>query len=117
MGRMDYVRPMASSFALASLIGRIPWFLVAITAVVLAISRWQRHPTVSMLVTVGVVIQVLTSLSFAVTTPMLASGGNHNMVGLVSAGIGLVSTIGYGCIVAAVFVGRSTGAEPPQQRW
>jgi hypothetical protein len=101
--------------ALGSLVTSIPSVLVDITLLVVAMSRWNRHPRISMLAcTSGVlmlVLDVLVRAVFAILPLKLRESGHsttemgviYSVMGGVS---GLAHAVAIGLLVAAVFSDR-----------
>jgi hypothetical protein len=94
--------------SIASFLASVPFFGVWVVALVLAVSRWNKHPTASALVVVGGCIQVVAALSrFVVPTVISALGiSDRDGYTLAFSVIGVVSTGGLACVVAAVFADR-----------
>ncbi len=93
---------------------QLPSLLVSLAAIVFAAVRWSRHPMASLLVVLGAGISLLARAT-AVVLPRVLSG---DRLWWVYAAQGLVGTLGWAMVVAAVFVDRARpGTEPPAQRW
>lgn len=101
-----------------SVLASLPGLLVDLVAVVLAVARWGRHPVVSLLVTVGIGLHLAGRVSYWLAPLALSADGGTSGLRLFFAGAGLVSTVGSGLIVAAVFTERPVAsAEPLESRW
>lgn len=99
---------------------QIPIFVILIVGIVLAISRWERHPQVSLLALIGLGILLLQRLVggfLNVWLPMRMTTGTMSVTSmgwlmsarnLISA---LLAAVAYGLIVTAIFRGRNSGAE------
>ena len=95
------------STSLLSAVWVCPWLVLWVVAGVLAGARWNRHPTVSALVVTASALHVLGSLAQAVMPMAMMERGVEPMaMGLVSGFASLISLVGSGCLVAAVFAGR-----------
>jgi len=101
---------------LTSLAWSIPFYVLYLVAAVIAIVRWSRHPSASLLVLLAVIVLTLTAL-FGDTAFTLAlhtredSGWSNEKLGSVMAALRLVrnvlTTVGLALLVSAVFTGRS----------
>jgi hypothetical protein len=98
-----------SLVSLVSLVPQVLSFLVHAAAIVLAVSRWQRHPTVSLLVVVASGLDLMLR-AFYVVAPRVVPPED---LSLVFAASGLVGVLASGMLLAAVFAERGTGTEPP----
>ena len=105
---------------LSSLLTSVPSLIVDVALIALAVSRWNRHPRVSMLAaTSGVVLLVLDVVgrAFFAMLPAWASqqGRSVSELGVVFAAAGLVSSglhaIAMGVLVAAVFAERGAARQ------
>jgi hypothetical protein len=114
---MDHVAPILSAYVTAA-----PVYVVMIAGLVVALVKWRAHPRVCALAAGGFGVMLLTSLlgtAVAVTLPIswMESGKTHAEVGLAMGTIGLVrnvfTAIGWGLLVAAVFVDRKPAAQSP----
>lgn len=102
---------------ISQVLGNLPFFLILLVAAVLAISRWDKHPTVSLLVVTAVGIEVVARVA-GMALPMILQRSNYdigNTMWIVYGITGLVSNIGLGCLVAACFMDRATKSGPPPQ--
>jgi len=98
-----------------SLAWSIPFYIIYLVAAVIAIVRWSRHPSASLLVLLAVIVLTLTAL-FGDTAFTLAihacedSGWSNEQLGSVMAALRLVrnllTTVGLVLLVSAVFAGR-----------
>lgn len=93
----------------------LPYLVIDVVALSLAVARWSRHPMASMFLSVGVVLRVVSMLSNVVFTRALA--GDMTQMGVVFALSGLVSAAGYALTVVAVFSDRQKGDEAPRRMW
>jgi hypothetical protein len=100
---------------------KIPYFAVLVVGIVLAFSRWDRHPQVSLFALIGLgilLVQGLVGGFLNVWLPMrITSGGMSvaNMGWLMSARnllSALLAAVAHGFLVAAIFRGRPFSAEP-----
>ena len=98
-----------------SVLASLPFYAMWVVAFVLAVSRWNKHPTVSSLVVTAGALQVIASLErFIVPMGVQRFGlADRDAMTLAFAGLGLVSTAGGACLIAAVFSERATRADPP----
>ena len=101
---------------LSLLVQDIPVMLVLLIGMVLAIVFWSRHPGVSRLTLIALLLflarQLLGPLvSLWLTLNQRPLGGDARGLGFAMLGIGIVSSviqaIGYGLLLAAVFAGRN----------
>ena len=102
------------SILLGSLLTRLPLLLVWLIGIFVAVTRWDRHPRASLLVTVGLAIQLVLGLldvGFNALVPSLAEARIAVPLAVVygaySAVRSLISAAGWGLVLAAVFVDRS----------
>jgi hypothetical protein len=96
---------------------RVPYFIMLVLAVVVAVARWSRHPLASALLTVGCLTDVVLQLFGAFVIPALAQGDSQKMM-LLFALNSLVGTLAFGLVILAVFVDRkSDGTTAPRVRW
>ncbi len=102
---------------LYGLFSALPHLAVDLVALVMAIARWTKHPTVSMLVTVSVLISFVVRALYMVGPRLLATELGGTSMQLFFAGASFVSALGGALMVAAVFSERRDGTEPPAQRW
>jgi len=91
--------------------------LVDLAAIVVAIARWQRHPTVSMLVVVSMIIALVIRGGYFVLPRVIDLAGGSNTYMLASGALSLVGTLNFALLVVAIFIERGTPADPPAQRW
>ncbi len=88
----------------AVLLSLLPALLVDLGGLGLALARWSRHPTASLLAALGLVLRLPASLSWVWLMRSELDGTSR---ALVSGGLGFVSQLGMALVVAAVFVGRA----------
>jgi hypothetical protein len=94
---------MTSSFSMLAL---FPALVVEGIAIAIALSRWQRHPNVSMLVTVGMILRIGATIGTTVAFPLLHE--RTSMVGLIYGAGNLVGMVGLALVIAAAFADRPT---------
>jgi len=105
------------SESLLGLVSGLPYLVIDVVALALAVSRWNKHPTVSMFVAVGVAIQLFVRGLYLVGPSLMRSfGGVENMRLFFALG-SVIGSVGSALIIAAVFAERRDAAGPPQQRW
>ena len=96
------------------MLAAVPFYGLWVVALVLAVSRWSKHPTVSALVVTAGALQIVASLGrFLVPLMIDRAGIEREGMTMLFAGLGVISTAGLGCLVAAVFSERDTRADPP----
>lgn len=101
-------------FGLTQLLSNLPFLAICIVAGALAVARWDKHPTASVLVVTGVGIQLMTRVAgIALPMVMTREGMPTSSLGLLYGAVGLVGSIGFACLVAAIFVDRDTRNGPP----
>ncbi len=108
---------------LSSLAWVVPAFIVGITGLVLAISRWSRHPQASLLVTLGIgvslVTHVIQMVLYALVLPKLMASTGHANAGLVYGITGFVFSLFYQAgvllLILAAFANRKPAAPPQRQ--
>ena len=101
----------------SQVLSNLPFLGVYLVAGVLAVARWDRHPTVSALVVTSAVIAVVARAAI-IALPMAMRGSGLQTTTIMSIAYGitsLVSTVALGCLVAAVFADRSTKTGPAPQ--
>lgn len=112
--------------ALATLAARLPMYVVWIVAIALAVSRWERHRTVSLLVLISVVVELVLSVvgilvAMALPTWMLREGMASSQVGTAMSVVGLVqsliSAVCWGLVIGAVFIDRRRGSSESAGRY
>ena len=102
-----------------------PVLLAYVAGIILAVARWQRHPTVSMLVLIACLLGlVVTPLPGAIQVWLVQSQSAQGMAQLswVFSLIGILSSLVhaliYGLLLAAAFQGRASRflepAAPPR---
>ncbi len=84
--------------------------LLTLALMGVALARWQRHPRASMFALTAAVLGLVTH-GLSLVAPRLVPS---EVVLLVMQGIQLVSAVGYGLMVAAIFVDRpdASGGNP-----
>lgn len=105
------------SEALLAAVASLPYLVIDVVALVLAVARWNKHPKVSMLVAVATALQLLVRGLFMVGPLLMARLGGPPSLHLFSALASLLGAVGLALLVAAVFAERPDPAGPPQQRW
>ncbi|MFZ5439924.1 MAG: hypothetical protein ACOZQL_07930 [Myxococcota bacterium] len=107
---MSYVPMLLSSLVVA-----LPHLVVLVALVALAISRWNRHPRVSMLAaSAGVLMLLIDLVAHPLVTALplwlVEHGRTASEAGIplaiVGFGSSVLSAIGLGVLVAAVFAER-----------
>ena len=89
---------LASSLALGAV--QVLGVLIDLAAIVIAVARWVRHPTVSMLVVVSMGIALVVRGGWFVVPRLMDVGGDHDAFLLVNAGLSFVSTLAFGLLVS-----------------
>lgn len=103
---------MHSNYSMAMALMQLPMLLAAVMALVVAVVRWPRHPMTSMLVVIGVGLQILAR---AGTFAAARQVGAENQ--WVFVGVAAVGALGGLFLLAAVFTERSApGTGAPQPR-
>ena len=99
---------------LTQIFANLPFLAICGVAGALAVARWDKHPTASILVVTGVGIQVMTRVA-SLAVPLVMNRGSYDAssMGFVFTAIGIVSSIGFACLVAAVFADRDSRTGPP----
>ncbi len=96
----------------------LPFFAVYLVAGVLAVSRWDRHPTTSLLVVTSAALAFVSrGVMFVLPAVLMREGGDMQWVQVGYAITGLVSTVALGCLVAAVFADRNRNDGPPPSQF
>ena len=101
---------------LSNLLAQVPILLLFGIGLVIAISRWRKHPKVSLFVIAGCALEIAIICSFAAVYGYLALSGarssSPSQLGYVYqiAGFlrGVLSAIALGLIIAAAFINRSS---------
>lgn len=97
-------------YSLMVLTGRIPFVLILIIGLVLALRRMRQYRKPMTLIAWGCGLQLLNSIAGQVAVPLLASNISgasfRNIAGLISLITGLLSAIGIGLILAGAFTDR-----------
>ena len=83
--------------ALSGIVTRIPWITVAIVGIVVAAVRRERHPRVSLLVIIALIVDLVLMLVSSFTAAlvpimMMQDGGSTANIGIAMAGISLCSS-------------------------
>lgn len=99
---------------LVTLLARLPAIALWIVAGAFAVSRWNKHPTASLLLVSAGCIEVMTRLAWAVLPQLvLRDGGSTSMYGIFSLVGSVLDFVALGLLLFAVFAGRDdarTGA-------
>jgi hypothetical protein len=100
-------------FSLLMAVGRMfPMFLVWFIGLIIALVRWRRHPGVSALVVAAVAVAGVTSIATQVVYTVLPRYWDlkhfANVAGIIGIASAFVYACAWGCMLAAVFVGRSS---------
>lgn len=99
---------------LSAALSLLPSLLVWIPAGVLALVRFEKHPTASVLLLVAGVISLMTHLASVLLPQVLTERGMAmSQMSWVFTAMGLVGTVGLACLVAAVFVERDSAKNGP----
>ncbi len=99
---------------LFSVLPRLPAIALWVVAGAFAISRWDRHPTASMLLVGAGCLEVMTRLAWAVLPMMvLRDGGSTAMYGIFSMVGSVLDFIALGLLLFAVFAGREEARTGP----
>ncbi len=97
------------AFMLGAL-GMVPFLLVWLAAGVVALVRWDRHPTVSTLVLLAAGMEVLSNIARVVVPPVLASRGMEmRQMSIIYGVLSLFSSGALAVVVTAVFIERARG--------
>ncbi len=93
--------------ALSALLSVLPGLLVDLGGLMLALVRWSRHPTASLLASLGLVLRLPSALA---TVWMVQPGLDAGTRFAVAGALGLLANLGLLLVVAAVFAGRGPAA-------
>ncbi|HEX2981504.1 MAG TPA: hypothetical protein VHO48_14650 [Anaerolineaceae bacterium] len=105
---------------LLGLIPVVPLALVWLAGIVYAAVTWKRHPRVSLLAVLGLIIMALATLAGTTSNylPLLIharTGQDFGRLGgivfVINIGIALVQALGLGLVLAAAFAGRKRNTE------
>lgn len=108
---------------LSSLVWVVPAFIVGITGLALAISRWSRHPQASLLLTLGISVSLVTHviqmIVYAFVLPKLMASTGHANAGAVYGIAGFIFALFYQAgallMILAVFANRKAAVPPPMR--
>jgi len=101
---------------LSALVTMLPTVIAEVVVVVVAVSRWNRHPKISMLATTAMLVMLVVEVvgrSASVLLPMrmMGEGRSTAELGMIFAVLGGVSSmvhaIALGLLAAAIFGERS----------
>ena len=100
-------------FSLLMAVGRMfPMFLVWFIGLIIALVRWPRHPGISALVVAAIAVAGVTSIATQVVYTVLPRYWDlkhfANVAGIIGIASAFVYACAWGCMLAAVFVGRSS---------
>lgn len=104
---------------LSGLLTQLPLYIVWIVGIVIALVRWSRHPKVSLLLLIGLLVLLVQSLASGLLLPWLqiammdrGMGGSRigMLIGVISVVTALIRTAAWGLILVAVFSGRESAA-------
>lgn len=95
---------------LIQIVGRLPYLIVWIVAVVLAIVRYDRHPVASVLIWVGAALSGLNLAATMMLPSLYSRDPSHFQIASIA--IAMVGTGALGCVVAAVFIERAPPNPP-----
>ncbi len=96
---------------------QLPLYLVWLVGIILAIAFWRRHPRVSLLTIIALVLFLLegiSGLAFTLATPFLVRGAIANYMalnGILSVVQGIVSLIAWIILLVALFGWRQEAAK------
>jgi hypothetical protein len=101
-----------------AILAQIPVLIVWLVGIVLAVARWSRHPRVSLIAVIGLAILAVQAVLSSFVFPWLQVALMRSMafprMGLlatVAQAFGaLVRALGWGLVLAAVFLGRESSA-------
>ena len=101
---------------LTQLIANLPFFLIYLVAGILAVARWDKHPTTSVWVVTGAAVSLFARVASLVMPMVFRSSGTDSisMIQLGHTATSLIANVGLACLVAAVFADRSKKSDPPQ---
>ncbi|MCX7048029.1 MAG: hypothetical protein NTX50_21400 [Candidatus Sumerlaeota bacterium] len=94
----------------------IPLYIVFLIGVILAVVTWKRHPRVSLLVCIGIVIDCVamtvgTGLFVWLPNYLIQSGRTQsqlgNVLGIISLCRIFITAAAWGIIITAIFIDRS----------
>lgn len=101
---------------------QLPTFVAIVAGVILAVSRWKQHPRVAMVVVVALAFLFIHQIIFTIVYVVVprwfinSAAGYEEMrkvidrvllvIGLISNG---TAAIGFGILLAAIFMRRTTG--------
>jgi hypothetical protein len=99
---------------LSPLLLQLPVILAWAIGIILALVFWSRHPTVSLLVLVGIALLVLNLLLGRSGLPLLrAAGEQARRGGLTREAVtivrSLINALGFAALLAAAFIARRPG--------
>ena len=106
---------VAGSYLASQLLFQLPLIIVCVAGVVLAIVFWSRSPGASIMTLVGCLVLLLaavlvTSIQTYLMTARVQQGWTAveygTAVSVVSGVSAVVRGLAFGCVIAAVFVGR-----------
>jgi hypothetical protein len=87
---MDFTATLAIAFG--SLVPQLPSIVVMIVGIILALSRWNKHPKISMLIVIALALDIAISLIFPIVqAAVIGSGARGSEVGLIFAVWGITS--------------------------
>lgn len=99
----------------------IPSFIVGIVGLVLAVSKWSRHPQASLLVTLGISVLLISAVAqvttYALIIPRIAATQTHASIpaiyGIANFLFSLLHQSGILLLILAAFANRQTPIAPP----
>ncbi|GEM_PF-2876381 len=99
---------------LVEVLTNLPFLGLYLVAGILAVSRWDKHPATSLLVVTSAGIALASRVAMvAMPMVLVRAGGDMELLRWGYGLAGIVSTIGLGCLVAAVFSDRDRKDGPP----
>ena len=99
---------------LLMMLTRLPHLAIELSAIVIAIVRWRRHPVVSLLVVVASILGLLVTAAFAVVPMAIESSGlSREAMPLAFGGLSLLGDVSLAVLVGAVFSDRPVEPKRP----
>lgn len=99
---------------LSQLLTRVPMCIIWVVAIVVAITRWNRHPMVSVAVVTAGAIELLLAAGSSAMGLVIERFGTEN-VGVIYGAIGLLYNIPLGVLLWATFAQRPEMPPPPSR--
>jgi hypothetical protein len=89
--------------------------LLHVTAVILALAYWRRYSSACALLLAGAILNLLVALARFALPAVLRPGNDAFSFTLAFSALSIVSLLGYGLMLMAVFAGRSAASLPPSR--